>query len=66
MLGVQRVEVLLKPMVGRHAGVDGASNRFGSPGLHRRTSDDGLSRPKNLGPDQRVPVMVKATSERLR
>src|SRR5229473_132308 len=66
MLGVQRVEVLLKPMLGRHAGVDGASNRFGSRGLHGRASDDGLSRrPKNLGPFQREPVIAKATLDRL-
>ncbi len=32
---------------------------------HGRISDDGLSRPKNLGPDQRVPVIAKATMDRL-
>jgi hypothetical protein len=67
MLGVERIEVLFKPMVGRHAGVDGASNRFGDSLLHGRASDDGLSRrPKNLGPFQREPVMAKATLDRLR
>ena len=65
MLGVQRVEVLLQPMVGRHAGIDRAANRLDGPALHGRTSDDGLSRPKNLGPDQRVPVIAKATLDRL-
>jgi hypothetical protein len=66
MLGIQRVEVLLEPVLGRHAGVNGAANRLGGPALHGRTSDDDLSRPKNLGPDQRVPVMAKATLDRLR
>jgi hypothetical protein len=67
MLGVERVEVLLEPMLGRHAGVDRAANRFGGSVLHGRASDDGLSRrPKNLGPFQREPVIAKATLDRLR
>ena len=67
MLGVQRVEVLFEPVVGRHAGINGAANRFERPVLHDRTSDAGLSRrPKNLGPFQRAPVMAKATLDRLR
>src|SRR5216684_7290686 len=67
VLGVQRVEVLLKPMVRRHTGVDGASNRLGGPALHGRASNDGLSRrPKNRGPLQREPVIAKATLDRLR
>src|SRR5258708_32415976 len=67
MLGVQRVEVLLKPMVRRHTGVDGASNRLGGPALHGRASNDGLSRrPKNRGPLQREPVIANATLDRLR
>ena len=61
MLSVQRVEVLLQPVVGRHAGIDRAANQLDGTALHGRTSDDGLSRPKNLGPDQRVPVIGKAT-----
>jgi hypothetical protein len=61
MLGVERV----KPMVGRDAGVDGAANRLDAAVLHRCTFDGGLSRPKNLGPDQRVPVMANATLDRL-
>src|SRR6266478_679525 len=48
--GIERVEVLLEPMVGRHAGVDGAADRLRGPLLHGRTSDADLSRsPKNLG-----------------
>jgi hypothetical protein len=47
MLGVQGVEVLLKPIVGGDAGVDGAADRPRPP-HHGRTSDPGLSRrPKN-------------------
>ena len=67
MLGVERVEVLLEPMLGGHAGVDGTANRLGGHVLHGCASDDGRSRkPKNLGPFQREPVMAKATLDRLR
>jgi hypothetical protein len=31
MLGVERIEVLLKPMVGRHTSVDDATNRLDRP-----------------------------------
>jgi hypothetical protein len=65
ILGAQRVEVLLKPMVGRHASIDRATNRLDGSALHGRTSDDDLSSPKNLGLDQWVPVMAKATLDRL-
>ena len=66
ILGIQRVEVLLKPLVGRHAGVNGAADGLGRPLLRGRTSDAGLSRrPKNLGPFQREPVIAKATLDRL-
>ena len=66
MLGVERVEVLLKPMLGRYASVNGAADRLGRPALHGRASDCSLSRrPKNLGPFQREPVMAKATLDRL-
>src|SRR5438445_8780580 len=33
MLGVQRVEVLVQPMVGRDAGIDRAANRLDGPAL---------------------------------
>src|SRR2546429_9962744 len=66
VLGVQRVEVLLQPMIGRDPGIDRTANGFDCCALHGRCSDGGLSRPKNLGPDQRVPVMAKATLDRLR
>ncbi len=67
MLGIERVEVLFEPMIGRDPGVDRAANRLGGPGLHVRTSAGTLLRtPKNLGPLQRVPVIAWATSDRLR
>src|SRR5215831_15680587 len=66
MLGIERVEVLLEAMVGRHPRVDGAADRLGRQLLHGGASDADLSlRPKNRGPDQRVPVMAKATWDRL-
>ena len=66
VLGIERVEVLLEPLVGRDAGIDRAANRFCGSGLHAETSFLGLSRrPKNLGPFQRVPVMAKAICDRL-
>src|SRR5258708_39738905 len=66
MLGIKRVEVLLKPIVGRDAGVDGAADWLDRPLLHGRASDAALSRsPKNLGPFQREPVTAKATLDRL-
>src|SRR6266480_6825636 len=65
MLGIKRVEVLLKPLVGRDAGVDGAADWLDRPLLHGRASDAALSRsPKNLGPFQREPVTAKATLDR--
>ena len=62
-LGVERVELLLQPMLGRDPGVDGAAQTldarlFMLPGAPSR-------RPKKRGPFQRVPVMARATSDRL-
>src|SRR5262245_31622007 len=39
ILGIERVEVLLKPGLGRDAGVDGAADRFDGLARHGRTSD---------------------------
>src|SRR5690349_13798981 len=67
VLGVERVEVLLKPLVGRDAGIDRAANDLRRPGIHGADAFDRLSRnPKNLGPLQRVPVIANATFVRLR
>ena len=49
-LGMEGVEVLLETLLGGLAGVDGAS------ALHGHS-------PKNLGPDQRAPVIARATSD---
>ena len=59
-LRVERIEILLQPMLGRDPGVDGAAQTLDLP-LHHETS----RRPKKRGPFQRVPVMARATSDRL-
>ena len=46
-LGIQGVEVLLEALLRRLAGVDGAAPAVGH-------------RPKNLRPDQRAPVILRA------
>lgn len=66
ILGIQGIEVLLKPLVGGDAGIDRTSHHLDCPGIQDRGSFDGLSRrPKNRGPFQRVPVMAKATFDKL-
>jgi hypothetical protein len=65
ILGVERVKVLLQPLVGRDAGIDRAVHRFCGSSLHAEAPFSGLSRsPKNRGPFQRVPVIAKATCDR--
>ena len=66
ILGIEGVEVLFKPLVSRDAGVDRAANSFRRSDLHAVDLFDGLSRrPKNFGPFQRVPVIAKATFDKL-
>ena len=69
VLGIQRVELLIEPMVGGDPGVDGAANRFDRRRLHDRASAASRSslslRPKKRGPFHLVPVIAKATLERL-
>ena len=66
ILGIERVEVLFKPLVSRDAGIDRAANAFRRSDLHAGDLFDGLSRrPKNFGPFQRVPVIAKATFDKL-
>ena len=65
ILGVERVEVLLEPLVGRDAGVDGAADRLDAAFFTAVPSMPLSRRPKNLGPFQRVPVIAKATLDRL-
>lgn len=63
-LGVERVEGLLQALLGRLPGIDGATDqRRLLHGLVFRLAD--AFRPKKVGPDLRVPVMARATSERL-
>ena len=57
-LGIQRVEVLLQTRLGRIPGIDRTALSLRSHGAYAWS-------PKKRGPDQRVPVMARATSERL-
>src|SRR6266536_2277661 len=65
MLGIERVEILLQPMVGGDPGIDRAANPPGGPMAHDCPFMR-PRRPKKRGPDHRVPVMANATAERLR
>src|SRR5688572_13000799 len=69
-LGIKGIEILIEPVVGGDAGVDGATNPRAPRCAHTRASSVTrvcLSRkPKKRGPFQRVPVIARATSERLR
>lgn len=64
-LSVERVEVLFEPLVGRHPGIDRAANRLRRSGLYGDFRDDLSRRQKNFGPFHRVPVIAKATFDRL-
>src|SRR6266404_7052886 len=65
ILGIQRVEFLIEPVLGGDPGVDGAANRFDRGRLHDWASVAELSslslKPKKRGPFHLVPVMAKAT-----
>ena len=69
VLGIQRVELLIEPLLSGNPRIDRAANRFDRGSLHDRASAVDRSslsrRPKKRGPFQRVPVMAKATLERL-
>jgi hypothetical protein len=68
VLGVQRVELLVEPMIGRDPRIDRASDRSDRNSLHGRASITRSSlslSPKKRGPFHLVPVMAKATLERL-
>jgi hypothetical protein len=56
-LGMERVELLLEPVLGGLPGVDGAADR-----LHQDRPPR-LARPKKRGPDHAVPVIRRATAE---
>ena len=69
VLGVQRVELLIESMLGGNAGVDGTTDALDRRSLHARApiaNRSSLSlRPKKRGPFHLVPVIAKATLERL-
>src|SRR5258706_16336715 len=69
VLRVERVELLIEPMLGRNTGIDRAADGFDRRSLHGRTPTVDRSslsrRPKKRGPFHLVPVMAKATLERL-
>ena len=72
-LGVERVELLLEPLVGGFARVDGAAEcraglwtdqasacRSSARSTERRSA---LFKPKKRGPDHRAPVISRATAD---
>src|SRR6266403_2582055 len=69
ILGIQRVKLLVEAMVGRNPGIDRAADRLDRRGLHGRASIVDRSSlslsPKKRGPLHLVPVIAKATLERL-
>src|SRR3984957_20637853 len=69
VLGIQRVKFLVQPLLGGDPGVDRTTHRFDGRGFHGWASvldRSSLSRrPKKRGPFHLVPVIAKATLERL-
>src|SRR6266403_1068514 len=69
VLRIQRVELLVEPVLGGDPCIDRAADRSDGRSLHDRASivdRSSLSRrPKKRGPFHLVPVMAKATLERL-
>src|SRR3984893_8487374 len=69
VLRVQRVDLLVEPVLGRDPGIDRAADLLDRSSPHGWTPIVDLSslsrRPKKRGPFQLVPVMRKATLERL-
>src|SRR6202022_3640076 len=69
VLRVQRVELLVEPVVGRNPGIDRTADRLYGGSLHGRASmadRSSLSRRlKKRGTFHLVPVIAKATLERL-
>src|SRR5258707_853695 len=69
VLGVQRVELLVEPMLGGDPRIDRTADRFDGGSLHGRVSIADRSslsrRPKKRGPFHLVPVIAKAILERL-
>src|SRR5258708_28568543 len=69
VLRVQRIELLVEPVLGGDPGIDRTADWLDRSSLHGRTSMVGRSclslRPKKRGPFHLVPVMANATLERL-
>jgi hypothetical protein len=69
VLRVQRVELLVEPMLGGDPGIYRAVDLFDWRNLHDRASTSNRSSlslmPKKRGPFHLVPVIAKATLERL-
>src|SRR5258708_2635038 len=69
VLSIQRVELLVEPVLGRDPRIDRAADRLDRSSPHGRAPVVDLSslfrRPKNRGPFHLVPVIAKATLERL-
>src|SRR6478609_3832640 len=69
ILGIQRVEFLIEPVLSRDPGIDTAPDDLSGQRLSRPHGPSSPStvlsrRPKKRGPFQRVPVMAKAIAER--
>src|ERR1700733_14117649 len=69
VLSIERVELLTQPVIGGDPGVDRAADGFDCGYPHDRASTAGRSAlslmPKKRGPFHFVPVIAKATLERL-
>src|SRR5712675_1295636 len=69
VLRVQRVKLLVEPVLGRDPRIDRAADRLDRSSPHGRAPVVDLSslsrRPKKRGPFHLVPVIAKATLERL-
>jgi hypothetical protein len=65
VLGVEGVELLIEPVLGRDPGIDRTADPLGGFG-HHAGFPARVRSPKKRGPDQRVPVMANAISVRLR
>ena len=66
ILRIQRVEILIETSLGRDPGIDGAAHPFCDGRDHAVVSTRVSSlRPKKRGPFHLVPVIAKATLDRL-
>ena len=65
-LGIEATELLIEPFLSRLARIDGAATRAAalllSPALCHAQTLLAPARPKKRGPDQRAPVISRATA----